>query len=131
RSCASWARSSCSSSKMERGTDTGSQTLIDATVAVAASSRLAYLVSYFANPGGGWQGALIKYGRGQPAQPRATPGGKLETVRPSPGVVLLLGGNQEASVCVQDQAQGVWDNLPNLWSSLLRPTFFHRLFAPP
>src|SRR5262249_176726 len=48
---------------MERGTDTGSQTLIDATVAMAASSRLAYLVSYFANPGGGWQGALIKYDR--------------------------------------------------------------------
>src|SRR5262249_33086046 len=46
---------------MERGTDTGSQTLIDATVAMAASSRLAYLVSYFANPGGDWQGALIKY----------------------------------------------------------------------
>src|SRR5262249_21844038 len=51
-------------SKMERGTDTGSQTLIDATVAMAASSRLAYLVSYFANPGGGWQGALIKYNIG-------------------------------------------------------------------
>src|SRR5262249_556820 len=50
---------------MERGTDTGSQTLIDATVAMAASSRLAYLVSYFANPGGGWQGALIKYTGGE------------------------------------------------------------------
>src|SRR5262249_11783199 len=46
---------------MERGTDTGSQTLIDATVGMAASSRLAYLVSYFANPGGDWQGALTKY----------------------------------------------------------------------
>src|SRR5262249_10294560 len=54
---------------MERGTDTGSPTLIDATVAMAASSRLAYLVSYFANPGGDWQGALIKYTASQPPGP--------------------------------------------------------------
>src|SRR5262249_11150948 len=100
--------------KMERGTDTGSQTLIDATVAMAASSRLAYLVSYFANPGGDWQGALIKYsgvspGRtlGQSPQ-RHAPAQDAEGLRPClPGgqrsVPDLLPGVHRPGNAVRDQ----------------------------
>src|SRR5262249_41327611 len=83
---------------MERGTDTGSQTLIDATVAMAASSRLAYLVSYFANPGGDWQGALIKY--------------LLEhRTLNNWGVVQWSGGGDlyAGGATVNNEAGGVWD----------------------
>src|ERR1700682_2189595 len=47
RSCSTWARSCCNSSRTEKGTDTGSNTLIDA---IAASSLHIRLDSYSASP---------------------------------------------------------------------------------
>src|SRR5262249_40473644 len=65
---------------------------IDATVAMAASSRLAYLVSYFANPGGDWQGALIKYHRSV-ARP-ATTQPRRDRVRDYEGPRILVSETQ-------------------------------------
>src|SRR5512132_4060030 len=58
RSCSTWARSCCNSSRTEKGTDTGSNTLIDA---IAASSLHIRLDSTLRVPDGKGKGALIKY----------------------------------------------------------------------